>query len=116
MAAYTADQLREGVEMEALSAGVAYNFELSPPTGPGTAYFTVETIVPSGLFTTEPKNAIGTYSGFSDIDADSLVTSSYTSGVVVSPQGGTYIFTPTSNVAISSSMVKGTGGMTLTIT
>lgn len=116
MASYTAEQLREGVEMEALNGGVLKTFELTPPTGPGTAYFTVETIVPSGLYTTEPKNAEGVYAGFSDIDADSLVTSSYKSGVVVPPQGGTYQFTPTANIAVSSSMVKATGGMTLTIT
>ena len=56
------------------------------------------------------------YSSFSDIDQDTLITSSYISSVVVPEGGGIYQFTPTSNIALSSSFLRGTGGITLDIT
>ena len=39
-----------------------------------------------------------------------------TSTVVVENGGGIYQFTPTSNIALSSSFLRGTGGITLDIT
>jgi len=58
----------------------------------------------------------GSYSSFSDIDQNTLITSSYISSVVVTEGGGVYQFTPTSNVALSSSFLRGTGGISVGIT
>lgn len=118
MASYTADQLYgAGTPIEALTAGVSYVFTITNTTSTGSAYFTVETVRDSNGFydSTRPTNAIGSYSSFSDIDQNSLITSSYISSVVVPEGGGTYQFTPTSNIALSSSFLRGTGGITLNI-
>ena len=118
MATYTAEQLSgAGTPIEALTAGVSYVFALSAPTGnsASAAYFTVEQV---GLTfdSTVPTNALGTYSSFSG--AESLITSSYKSSVVVDARNtspGTYQFTPTENVAVSSSMLRATGNLSLSI-
>tara|TARA_Y100001938_G_C8090304_1_gene434610 strand:- start:116 stop:685 length:570 start_codon:yes stop_codon:yes gene_type:complete len=62
-----------------------------------------------------PSNALGVYGSFTNIDSDTLVTSSYISSVVVPEGNSSYQFTPTTTVAISSSMLRATGGITLTI-
>ena len=119
MASYTASKLNgAGTPIEALTAGVSYVFTIGNTTSTGSAYFTVETVRDSNGFydSTRPTNAIGSYSSFSDIDQDTLITSSYISSVVVLEGGGVYQFTPTSDVAVSSSYLRATGGMTLEIT
>ena len=112
--AYTADQLKgAGTPTEVLSGGKVFELE-NPSTGSG--YFTVETVkTNSGSFVGSPTNALGTYSSFSNIDPNTLVTSSYISSVVVPPGSSTYQFTPTTTVAASSSMLRATGGITLNI-
>jgi len=112
--AYTADQLKgAGTPTEALS-GVK-TFTIVNPLS-GSAYFTVETVKNySGSNAGQSTNALGTYGTFSNISSDTLITSSYISSVVVPPGTGSYQFTPTSAVAVSSSMLRGTGGITLTI-
>ena len=114
MASYTAEQLRgAGTPTEALSG--AKTFTLSNPST-GSAYFTVETVRNySGSYGGQPTNALGTYGSFTNIDADTLITSSYISSVVVPSGASSYQFTPTSTVAVSSSMLRATGDITLTI-
>ena len=113
MASYSAEQLREGVPTEALSG--TKTFTLSKTTS-GASYFTFETVANNtGSYTTEATNAVGTYASFTSIDADSLVSSSYIFSVIVPEGGGSFTFAPTSNVAISSSLLRGTGGISLVI-
>jgi hypothetical protein len=118
MASYTADQLNgEGTPIEALTGGVSYVFSIGNITSTGSAYFTVETVKNySGSYAGQPTNALGLYSSFSDIDQNTLVTSSYISSVVVLEGGGIYQFTPDADIAVSSSYLRATGGMTLGIT
>ena len=71
--------------------------------------------ISAGNLKTSPTNALGSYATFTNITASSLITSSYISSVVVPSGGSSYKFTPTATVAISSSMLRATGGMTLTI-
>jgi hypothetical protein len=121
MAVYTVDQIREGEYIEELTGGVTYNFIITTPfylvgdINPGTSYFTVETIVPPRVPSPPPMNAQGVYSNFTGIDEDSLVLSPYTSGVIIPKDGGQYTFTPANTIAKGSSLVKGTGGIYLTI-
>jgi hypothetical protein len=118
MASYTASQLNGvGTPIEALTGGVSYVFSISNTTSTGSAYFTVETVRNySGSYAGQTTNALGLYSSFSDIEQNTLITSSYISSVVVERGGGTYQFTPTSNVAVSSSFLRATGDMSLEIT
>ena len=118
MASYTASQLNgEGTPIEELTGGVSYVFTIGNTTSTGSAYFTVETVKNySGSYAGQPTNALGLYSSFSDIEQDFLITSSFVSSVVVENGGGIYQFTPTSNIALSSSFLRGTGGITLDIT
>jgi hypothetical protein len=115
MATYTADQLKgAGTPVEAIAANTGKTFLFGNPSGSG--YFTIETVkVNSGSFAGQATNAIGAYASFTGIDADTLVTSSYISSVVVPSGASSYQFTPTSNVAVSSSMLRATGDVTLTI-
>lgn len=118
MASYTASQLNgKGTPIEALTGGVSYVFTIGNTTSTGSAYFTVETARnSSGSYGGQPTNALGAYTSFSDIDQNTLITSSYISSVVVGRGGGVYQFTPDSNIAVSSSFLRATGGMTLSIT
>ena len=82
MASYTAEQLNgAGTPTEVLSG--AKTFTLTNPAT-GSAYFTVETVRnATGSYANRPTNAIGTYATFVGLDANSLVTSSYISSIVV---------------------------------
>jgi hypothetical protein len=62
-----------------------------------------------------PTNALGTYDTFVGIDVDTLITSSYISSVVIPSGVSSYIFTPTATIANNSSMLRATGGITLSI-
>ena len=119
MASYTAQQLSgAGIPIEAISGQTT--FTLTKPSNlSGSAYFTIETVKnSSGNYASKPTNALGTYATFTNgVDINTLVTSSYISSVVIdgNSTGGSYKFTPASNVAISSSMLRATGGMTLNL-
>tara|TARA_Y100000361_G_C10968636_1_gene242719 strand:- start:115 stop:462 length:348 start_codon:yes stop_codon:yes gene_type:complete len=114
MASYTAVQLNgAGTPTEALSGAKTFTIT---NTLSGSAYFTVETVRNySGSYAGQATNALGTYASFTSIDANTLVTSSYISSVVVPSGVSSYQFTPTSTVAASSSMLRGTGGISLVI-
>jgi|TARA_B100001094_G_C18021133_1_gene715164 hypothetical protein len=117
MASYTANQLKYGTPIEALISGNTYTFTLSKPASPGTAYFTVETVADAGTYVNKPTNAAGTYGAFAGIvtEGNFANSSQYTSAVIVKNSAASYTFTPTDNVAVSSSFMKATGGMDLTI-
>jgi hypothetical protein len=114
MASYTAQQLNGvGTPTEVLSG--QKTFELTNPLS-SSAYFTVETVRnATGSYANRPTNALGTYATFVGIDVDTLITSSYISSVVVPSGASSYIFKPTATVAINSSMLRATGGITLVI-
>ena len=116
MASYTAQQLNgAGTPIEAILAGGPKTFTLTNPSS-GSSYFTVETVRnATGSYANRPTNAIGTYATFVGLDANSLVTSSYISSVVVPSGVSSYRFTPAAPIAISSSMLRATGGVTLVI-
>ena len=118
MASYTASQLNgAGTPIEELTGGVSYVFTIGNTTSTGSAYFTVETVKDNkGFYSTQPTNALGLYSSFSDIEQNTLITSSYISSVVVEKGGGIYQFTPDSTIAAGSSYLRATGDMTLEIT
>ena len=116
MGTYTAEQLKgTGTPIEAIAALTGSKFTLNNPLS-GSAYFTVAAVKANLIdFSGSATNASGTYASFTGIDADTLVTSSYISSVVVPSGASSYQFTPTSNVAASSSMLRATGDITLTI-
>ena len=113
MASYTAEQLYgSGTPTEALTISTAYTFSLSTPsTLSGSAYFTFETVRENDGFygSTSPKNAIGTFTSLTNVQT--LVSSSYIFSVEVGKGGGSLVFTPSDNVALSGSFLRGTCGM-----
>ena len=115
MATYTADQLQgAGTPVEAIAANTGKTFLFGNPSGSG--YFTIETVkVNSGSFEGSPTNALGTYANFTNIDKDTLVTSSFIASVVVPPSVVSFDFTASANIAVSSSMLRTTGDISLTI-
>jgi hypothetical protein len=116
MASYTSEQLYgKGVEIEAISKTATKTFTLTNPAS-GSSYFTIETVKNySGSYHGQSTNALGSYSSFSSISADTLKTSSFIASVVVPEGGGSFTFSPTDNIAVSSSMLRATGGITLVI-
>ena len=113
MALYNANQLNgAGTPIEALTGGTAYLFSITSSACTGSAYFTVETVRnSSGYYGGQPTNAIGSYYEFVSINQDTLITSSYISSVVI-PEGiSSYKFIPILDVAVSSSFLRATGGI-----
>lgn len=115
MASYTSNQLYgAGTPIEALTSGSTYTFDITSPAS-GSTYFTLESV----------RNPIGFYDSSSSATAEgifenltnvtSLVSSSYIFSVVVNPGGGSFDFTPSNNIAASGSFLRGTGGISLTI-
>ncbi len=117
MASYTAEQLYgAGTPIEALTGGTEYTFTLtSPSTLLGSAYLTSETVRNADGFydSSTPTNAVGTLSQLSFIQ--NPISDLYIFAVVANQDGASFNFTPTSNINVSSSFLRGTGGISLTI-
>ena len=115
MASYTQEQLNgAGTPIEAITGNVTFTFT---STNTGSSYFTMETVknVSGSYDSSSPTNAVGAYSSFARIDEDTLITSSYIASVVV-PDGNSFFdFNPTTNIALSSSMLRATGEVSLVI-
>jgi hypothetical protein len=77
------------------------------------AYFTMETVRNSNGFYdgNSPTNALGTFSNL--VNVSNLVTSSYIASFCVGVGGGSFDFEPLNDVAISSSVFRGTGGISI---
>ena len=58
-----------------------------------------------------PTNALGTFSNL--VNVSNLVTSSYIASFCVGVGGGSFDFEPLNDVAISSSVFRGTGGISI---
>ena len=115
MASYTSEQLYgKGVEIEAIASSATKTFTFTN-IGSGSAYFTMETVTTSSYDATSPTNALGSYASFTSLTASKLVTSSYIASIPIPEGGGSFTFSPTSNIAVSSSMLRGTGPITLVI-
>ena len=115
MASYSQEQLNgAGVPIEAITGNVTFTFT---STNTGSSYFTMETVRNANGYydSTSPTNAAADYESFSGIDPKTLITSSYIFSVVVPSGGGQFIFTPDTTIAISSSMLRATGDVTLSI-
>ncbi len=115
MASYSQEQLYgAGTPIEAITSNVTFTFTSA---NTGSSYFTMETVRNSDSYynSSSPTNAIGSYSSFSGVNEDTLITSSYIASVVVPPGVSFFDFNPTTNIAISSSFLRATGEVTLTI-
>lgn len=114
MASYSAEILSgAGAPTEELS-GVKTLSLINPLSS--SAYFTIETVRDNnGFYSGSSTNALGTYDSFTGIDIDTLITSSHIASVVVPPGNSSFQFTPTTTVAVSSSYLRTTGGVSLTI-
>ena len=115
MASYSQEQLNgAGAPIEAITGNVTFTFT---STNTGSSYFTMGTVKDGlGLYNSQSaENAIGAYSSFARIDEDTLITSSYMASVVVPPGNSFFDFDPTTNIIVSSSMLRATGEVSLVI-
>ena len=114
MASYSAKILSgKGAPTEELSGTKTFSL-VNPLTS--SAYFTIETVRDNdGFYSGSDTNALGVYSSFTGINADTLVTSSYIASVVIPSGNSSFEFTPTTTVAVSGSYLRATGGVSLTI-
>ena len=115
MASYNSNQLYgAGAPIEALTSGSEYTFAVTSSVS-GSTYFTLETVRnPIGFYdSTTPTTAVGTFRNLTNVQT--LVSSSYIFSTVVNQGGGSFIFTPATNVAASGSFLRGTGGISLNI-
>ena len=89
-----------------IAAGSTNNFIVSNPLS-GSSYFALETVPNNSGFydTTSPKNLEGTITGDSGIPT--IVKDNYKAGVVVSPGGGTFVFTPTNAITANTLRFRG---------
>ena len=118
MATYTPEELSgQGTPTEALTAGTEYVFTLlSSNILLGSAYFTFETVRNANGFydSTSPTNAVGTLASASGVQ--NPIQSPYIFSEVINSITSSFTFTPTENVAVSSSYLRTTGGVSLDIT
>lgn len=120
MATYTALQLKgAGTPVEALASGSGKTFLLGNPLT-SSAYFTIETTKTGSKVVydaSSPKNALGIYANFTNLNKDTLVTSSYVASVEVPPGVTSFDFTSSisGGVVASSSFLRTTGDVSLTI-
>jgi len=115
MASYTSNRLYgAGAPIEALTSGSTYTFTIASPAT-GSSYFTLETVRnPIGYYdSTSATTARGTFGSLTNITG--LVSSSYVFSVIVNQGGGSFTFSPTANIPASGSFLRGTGGISLTI-
>jgi hypothetical protein len=91
------------------------NWRITTPTCSGSAYLTFEAVRLSNGFydNTSSTPGLATFSDFSGINVDTLVTSSNIFSVVIPPGGGTFKYTPTNFIPLDTIYVRGTGGITL---
>ena len=118
MATYTPEELSgQGTPTEALTAGTEYIFTLlSSNILLGSAYFTFETVRNANGFydPTSPTNAVGTLASASGVQ--NPIQSPYIFSEVINNITSSFTFTPTADVAVSSSYLRTTGGVSLDIT
>jgi hypothetical protein len=115
MASYNSNQLYgAGAPIEALTSGTTYTFTIAS-SATGSTYFTLETVRnPLGFYdSTSSTTARGTFGSLTNITG--LVSSSYVFSVIVNQGGGSFTFSPATNIAASGSFLRGTGGISLTI-
>jgi hypothetical protein len=115
MASYNSNQLYgAGAPIEALTSGNTYTFAVTSSAS-GSTYFTLETVRnPIGYYdSSSPATATGNIENLTNITG--LVASPYIFSVVTNQGGGSFTFTPATNVAASGSFLRGTGGISLNI-
>lgn len=115
MASYNSNQLYgAGAPIEALTSGSTYTFALTSSIS-GSTYFTLETVRNSiGYYDSSSlETAKGNIGNLNNIEY--IISSSYIFSMVVQQGGGSFTFTPFNNIPISGSFLRGTGGISLTI-
>jgi hypothetical protein len=115
MASYNSNQLYgAGAPIESLTSGSTYTFAITSSAS-GSTYFTLETVRNSiGFYdSTTPATAVGTFGSLTNVTG--LVSSSYVFSVIVNQGGGSFTFTPSTNIVVSGSFLRGTGGISLNI-
>jgi hypothetical protein len=116
MASYNSNQLYgAGAPIEALTSGSTYTFAITSSAS-GSTYFTLESVRNSiGYYdSSSSATAAGTIENLTNITG--LVASPYIFSTIVQPGGGSFTFTPATNVVASGSFLRGTGGISLDIT
>jgi hypothetical protein len=115
MASYNSNQLYgAGAPIEALTSGSTYTFAVTSSAS-GSTYFTLESVRNSiGYYdSTTPATATGNIGNLTNITG--LVASPYIFSTIVQPGGGSFDFTPATNIAASGSFLRGTGGINLNL-
>jgi|TARA_B110000971_G_C19745103_1_gene379359 hypothetical protein len=92
------------------------NWRITTPTCSGSAYLTFEAVRLSNGFydNTSSTPGLATFSDFSGINVDTLVTSSNIFSVVIPQGGGDFKWTPTNIIPADTMFIRGTGGITVT--
>jgi hypothetical protein len=112
---YTFTQLYgAGTSSIDLTAGTSYAFTIN--NNSGSSYFAMETTRnQNGFYDNQsPKNTLGTYASVINISTVNT-SSNYISGFALPVGVNRFAFTPAFNVTGSSLKLRGTGGITLTI-
>lgn len=115
MASYNSNQLYgAGAPIEALTSGSEYTFAVTSSVS-GSTYFTLETVRnPIGFYdSSSSATATGAIGNLTNVSG--VVSSPYIFSAIVGQGGGSFTFTPSSNIAASGSFLRGTGGISLNI-
>ncbi len=99
----------EGTSSIDLTAGTPYTFTIT--NNSGSSYFTMET--PRNYDGVTPQNTSGSYTSLTNIATS--VISDYIAGFSLPTGTNSFIFTPASNVTGTTLKLRGTGGITLSL-
>jgi len=91
-----------------LTSGTAYTFTIT--NNSGSSYFVLET---NSTSSPKPKNTSGSFSSLTNVS--DLVSSDYIAGFALKQGTNSFIFTPSTNVTGTSLKLRGTGGISLSL-
>ena len=108
---YTFDQLYgPGSDSQTLTGGTPYTFTIT--NNSGSSYFVMETVRNYSGVT--PPNTSGSFTSLTNIA--SYNQSDYIAGFVLPTGTNSFVFTPATTVVGDTLKLRGTGGITLSIT
>lgn len=114
MATYTDIEGQGKLTTATIGTG-AHTITITPPTNQiGDTYFTLEAIRNAdGFYDSTSPILAGVFGSFSRVST--IVSDTYKFSVVVEEGGGSFTYTPNSSIAIGEAYVRGTGGVTASI-
>jgi hypothetical protein len=111
MTNYSPQELYTGITSSNLLVGVPYTFTITNNSGSG--YFVIETKFNYKFDGSTPKNLSGSFSSLNNITG--IIKSDYVAGFVLPKGVSSFEFTPSMDISGSTLLLRGVGGVSLSV-